>query len=108
MIGLTGGIAFGIRIVLLRAGLLISSTQLYAINWVIVAICGGAGGLALIWFQRYALVRRISSPLLKRPLIFMLAIRLRLHRDLPDRPRPRSHHGETRRHECRSAGSLRP
>ncbi|KAJ7807815.1 hypothetical protein B0H14DRAFT_2380994 [Mycena olivaceomarginata] len=61
MIGLTGGIAFGIRIVLLRAGLLISSTQLYAINWVIVAICGGAGGLALIWFQRYALLFGCAS-----------------------------------------------
>jgi len=61
MIGLTGGIAFGIRIVLLRAGLLVSSTQLYAINWVIVASCGGAGGLSLIWFQRYGLLFGCAS-----------------------------------------------
>jgi hypothetical protein len=57
MVAMTGGIAFGIRIVLLRPGLLISSTQFYAINWVIVAVCGGAAGLSLIWFQRYGLVR---------------------------------------------------
>ncbi|KAJ7503130.1 hypothetical protein B0H11DRAFT_619582 [Mycena galericulata] len=61
MIGLTGGIAFGIRIVLLRAGLLISSTQLYAVNWVIVVIFGGAGGLSLIWFQRYGLLFGCAS-----------------------------------------------
>jgi len=61
MIGLTGGIAFGIRIVLLRAGLLVSSTQLYALNWVIVGICGGAGGLSLIWFQRYGLLFGCAS-----------------------------------------------
>lgn len=56
-VGMAGGVAFGIRIVLLRAGLLVSSTQLYAINWVIVGVFGAAGGLSLIWFQRYGLVR---------------------------------------------------
>ncbi|KAF7350964.1 SET domain-containing protein [Mycena sanguinolenta] len=61
MIGIAGGIAFGVRIVLLRAGLLVSSTELYALNWVIVAICGGAGGLGLIWFQRYALLFGCAS-----------------------------------------------
>ncbi|KAJ7982796.1 hypothetical protein DFH06DRAFT_977811 [Mycena polygramma] len=61
MIGLTGGIAFGVRIVLLRAGLLISSTEFYAINWVIVAVCAVAGGLSLIWFQRYGLLFGCAS-----------------------------------------------
>ncbi|KAJ6590047.1 hypothetical protein DFH09DRAFT_1140753 [Mycena vulgaris] len=61
MIGLTGGIAFGIRIVLLRPGLLISATDLYAVNWVIVAVCGGAAGLSLIWFQRYGLLFGCAS-----------------------------------------------
>jgi len=60
-IGMAGGIAFGIRIVLLRAGLLVSSTQLYAINWVIVGVCGAAGGLSLIWFQRYGLLFGCAS-----------------------------------------------
>ncbi|KAJ7108439.1 hypothetical protein C8R43DRAFT_962866 [Mycena crocata] len=61
MIGLTGGIAFGIRIVLLRPGLLISATQFYGINWVIVGACAGAGGLSLIWFQRYGLLFGCAS-----------------------------------------------
>ncbi|KAJ6593295.1 hypothetical protein B0H19DRAFT_919594 [Mycena capillaripes] len=60
-IGIGGGVAFGIRIVLLRAGLLVSSTQLYAINWVIVGVCAAAGGLSLIWFQRYALLFGCAS-----------------------------------------------
>ncbi|KAJ7198575.1 hypothetical protein GGX14DRAFT_666096 [Mycena pura] len=57
-IGLAGGVAFGIRIVLLRAGLLV---PLYAANWVVVAVCGAAGGLALIWFQRYGLLFGCAS-----------------------------------------------
>jgi len=59
MIGLTGGIAFGVRIVLLRAGLL--SNQIYALNWVVVIVCGGAGGLALIWFHRYTILFGCAS-----------------------------------------------
>ncbi|KAJ7099449.1 hypothetical protein B0H15DRAFT_771119 [Mycena belliarum] len=61
MIGLTGGAAFGIRIVLLRPGLLISSTQLYGLNWVVVGVFGGGGGLSLIWFQRYGLLLGCAS-----------------------------------------------
>ncbi|KAJ7496736.1 hypothetical protein FB451DRAFT_1359295 [Mycena latifolia] len=61
MVGMAGGVAFGIRLVLLRPGLLISSTQFYAINWVIVAACGGAAGLSLIWFQRYGLLFGCAS-----------------------------------------------
>ncbi|KAJ7125289.1 hypothetical protein C8R44DRAFT_782789 [Mycena epipterygia] len=61
LLGMTGGVAFGIRIVLLRPGLLISSTQFYAINWVIVAVFAGAAGLSLIWFQRYGLLFGCAS-----------------------------------------------
>ncbi|KAJ6631442.1 hypothetical protein B0H10DRAFT_1978774 [Mycena sp. CBHHK59/15] len=61
MIGITGGIAFGIRIVLLRAGLLISSPQLYALNWGIIGVFGAAGGLTLIWLQRYGLLFGCAS-----------------------------------------------
>ncbi|KAJ7610885.1 hypothetical protein FB45DRAFT_844305 [Roridomyces roridus] len=60
-IGIAGGLAFGIRIVLLRAGLIISSTELYALNWGIVALCGVIGGLSLIWFQRYGLLFGCAS-----------------------------------------------
>ncbi|KAJ7029986.1 hypothetical protein C8F04DRAFT_1006251 [Mycena alexandri] len=60
-VGVAGGVAFGVRIVLLRAGLLISSTELYALNWAIVGIFGIAGGLSLIWFQRPALLFGCAS-----------------------------------------------
>jgi hypothetical protein len=57
LVGMTGGVAFGLRIVLLRAGLLISSPNLYVLNWLIVGAFAIPGGLSLIWFQRYGLVR---------------------------------------------------
>ncbi|KAF7295990.1 SET domain-containing protein [Mycena kentingensis (nom. inval.)] len=60
-VGLAGGAAFGLRIVLLQEGLLISSTQLYALNWLIVGVCAGAAGLSLIWFQRFGLLFGCAS-----------------------------------------------
>ncbi|KAJ7072826.1 hypothetical protein C8F01DRAFT_1243852 [Mycena amicta] len=60
-VGLAGGIAFGIRIVLLREGLLVSSSQLYPLNWAIVGVFGALGGLSLVWFQRYGLLFGCSS-----------------------------------------------
>jgi hypothetical protein len=74
---------------------------------VIVGVCGAAGGLSLIWFQRYGLVRFILLCHRLR-LTFVLALRMRLYRDLPRRPRHRPHNDETGRYECRSTVPLRP
>jgi len=60
-IGLVGGTAFGVRVVILKAGLLISGSTGYAVNWVLVGFCGLAGGVSIIWerSQRGGLVRTL-------------------------------------------------
>lgn len=70
LLGITGGLAFGIRIVLLRDGLLFQgnmgvgddtvldgSPGLFSANWAIIAVLGAVGGLTLIWWQRINIVR---------------------------------------------------
>ncbi|KIM40418.1 hypothetical protein M413DRAFT_179231 [Hebeloma cylindrosporum] len=58
-IGLVGGTAFGVRVVILKAGLLISGSQGYTLDWVLVGFFGVAGGVSIIWerSQRGGLVR---------------------------------------------------
>lgn len=58
-ITITGGISLGVRICILKGGLLFSGDNIYSINWVIIALFGAASGLSLIWskYRRTALVR---------------------------------------------------
>jgi len=60
-IGLVGGTAFGVRVVILKAGLLIPASIGYGVNWVLVGFCGLVGGVSIIWeqSQRGGLVRTI-------------------------------------------------
>nr|GAT49083.1 predicted protein [Mycena chlorophos] len=63
-IGLAGGTAFGIRVVLLRAGLLLPAAKLYdlnLLNWGIVGVFGAVGGLVLVRYQRYGLLFGCAS-----------------------------------------------
>lgn len=53
-----GGLAFGLRIVLIKKDLLTSSL---ALNWVIAAIFGLAGGLLIIWKHQVAMVRQSEA-----------------------------------------------
>ena len=58
LIGVTGGLAIGIRVVLFKEGLLISDMAFYAANWAIVAVVGALGGLVVVvkrW-QRWGVV----------------------------------------------------
>ncbi|KAJ3777025.1 hypothetical protein FB446DRAFT_223968 [Lentinula raphanica] len=55
---LLGGLAFGMRITLLKTGLLFSSLGL---NWLIVVVFGVAGGLLLIWKNRIAMLFACAS-----------------------------------------------
>ncbi|KAJ7579324.1 hypothetical protein C8J56DRAFT_965429 [Mycena floridula] len=56
-----GGLAFGLRIVIIKDGLLFPDAGLYIVNWVIVAVLGATAGLAVIWAQRAALLFACSS-----------------------------------------------
>ncbi|KAG7091232.1 hypothetical protein E1B28_010283 [Marasmius oreades] len=58
---LAGGIAFGIRIILIQPNLLISADNLYALNWIIPVLCSVVAGLALIRWQRIALLFGCTS-----------------------------------------------
>ena len=51
-----GGFALGIRIILLRSGLLISNPSIFFVNWLIVALCGFACSILVIWKQRAGIV----------------------------------------------------
>jgi len=53
-----GGLAFGLRVILIKKDLLTSSL---AVNWVIVAVFGAAGGLLLIWKNRAAMLIGCAS-----------------------------------------------
>lgn len=57
LLSICGGLAFGIRIILVKDGLLLSDGSLFAVNWAIIAVCGAAGGLVLVWAQRAGIVR---------------------------------------------------
>jgi hypothetical protein len=63
LLGITGGISFGIRLMLFRSGLLIpvgddGSGAGFALGWMMIALLGVIGGLwiALPKFQRSGLV----------------------------------------------------
>ena len=58
VLGVLGGLAIGVRIVLLRSGLLISDPDAFFVNWLIIGVCGIAGSILVVWKQRYGIVRR--------------------------------------------------
>ncbi|KAJ4483763.1 hypothetical protein J3R30DRAFT_3285331 [Lentinula aciculospora] len=55
---LTGGLSFGMRIILLKTDLLFSSLGL---NWLIIVVFGVAGGLLLIWKNKIAMLIACAS-----------------------------------------------
>jgi hypothetical protein len=56
-LGIQGGLAIGIRIVLLRSRLLISDPTVFFVNWLLIAFCGLACAILVVWKQRVGLVR---------------------------------------------------
>ncbi|TFK74708.1 hypothetical protein BDN72DRAFT_759285 [Pluteus cervinus] len=59
IIGFTGGSAFGMRVMIIKDNLLISSREiggigadLYKVSWSIVGLCGVANALWILWMQR--------------------------------------------------------
>jgi hypothetical protein len=57
VLGLIGGVAFGLRLALLKAGLLI---PIPAVNWVLVVAFALAFGYMVVWKIRIGLVRDLS------------------------------------------------
>ncbi|CAA7260488.1 unnamed protein product [Cyclocybe aegerita] len=48
-LGFTGGLAFGVRIMILRPGLLFNGSGLYVTNWVLIVLFGAMGAMSMIW-----------------------------------------------------------
>lgn len=60
VLGILGGLAIGVRIILLRGGLLISDPDTFFVNWLIIGVCGIAGSILIVWKQRYGIVRHLA------------------------------------------------
>jgi len=61
VLGVLGGLAIGVRIVLLRSGLLISDPDAFFVNWLIIGVCGIAGGILVVWKQRCGILNGCAS-----------------------------------------------
>ncbi|KAA1476483.1 hypothetical protein DENSPDRAFT_514351 [Dentipellis sp. KUC8613] len=56
ILGIIGGLAIGIRIVIVKDNLLLSQPSLFAVNWVIVAVCAALGGAVIPFKQRIGIL----------------------------------------------------
>ena len=62
MLAIEGGLAFGIRLMILKSNLLISDQKLFALVWGLIVLCGliGAAGFGAaslkLWKEKYTLV----------------------------------------------------
>lgn len=80
ILSVLGGLALGIRIILLRDGLLLPDPSLFFVNWLLIALCGLSCGILVVWKRRIGVVssghslRRLFH---SRP---SLAHRMHLHR----------------------------
>jgi hypothetical protein len=61
VLGVLGGLAIGVRIILLRSGLLISDPDAFFVNWLIIGVCGIAGSILVVWKQGYGIVCRSAK-----------------------------------------------
>lgn len=61
ILGNLGGLALGIRIVLLRSGLLISDPSIFFVNWLIVGFCGFMCSILVLWKQRVGVLNGCAS-----------------------------------------------
>jgi len=61
ILGILGGLAIGVRVVLLGSGLLISDPDAFFANWLIIGVCGITGGILVVWKQRYGLLNGCAS-----------------------------------------------
>ena len=84
LLSLLGGIAFGLRVVLLKKNFLI---PLFAINWVLVAVMAVPSLALVIWRPRIGTVRLHLVPSVPYEAEFREAVWCDIHRELPHRTR---------------------
>lgn len=81
---LLGGVSIGVRIVLFRENLLVHN---YAVNWVIIAVCGAISFAVILFRQRAAMVcLPIPSKVLAVPDAVAVDCGIGFCRYIPDRP----------------------
>lgn len=56
LLGVIGGLAFGLRIVIVKDGLLVSSREFYFVNWIIILVFAAVGGAGVMIRQRIGIV----------------------------------------------------
>lgn len=56
LLGVIGGMALGLRIVIVKDGLLVSSRTFYFVNWIILLVFAAAGGAGVMIRQRIGIV----------------------------------------------------
>lgn len=61
ILGTLGGLALGIRIVILRSGLLISDPSIFFVNWLIIGFCGFMCSVLVLWKQRVGVLNGCAS-----------------------------------------------
>lgn len=65
LLGVIGGMALGLRIIIVKDGLLISNRTFYFVNWIIVVILMMAGGAGVMVRQRVGIVSVFVSYIVK-------------------------------------------
>ncbi|KAF8141177.1 hypothetical protein EV363DRAFT_1247662 [Boletus edulis] len=61
VLGILGGLAIGIRIILLGNGLIVSDPDAFFVNWLIIGVCGIAGSILVLCKQRYGILNGCAS-----------------------------------------------
>ncbi len=82
---LNGGLAFGVRVVLIKEGLLVADS--FGANWAIIAVSGVLPGFIMIWLRRPMLVCAPAPSDIRSDTHFSLAVRMCKYRNVFDVPR---------------------
>lgn len=61
ILSVLGGLALGIRIILLRDGLLLPDPSLFFVNWLLIALCGLSCGILVVWKRRIGVLIGCTS-----------------------------------------------
>ncbi|KAF8652290.1 hypothetical protein AX16_004478 [Volvariella volvacea WC 439] len=60
-VGALGGLAVGVRVMIFRENLVLQQQELFPVVWVLIGVCGLAGGLVMLWWQRAGILFGCAS-----------------------------------------------